>query len=238
MEDINNSSFSKSIHVPTKMRLGNRVEQFVFHQLADNDYKILCQNLQIIEDGVTLGELDCLHLKDDKITHTEIIYKFYLYDKDVGNSEIDHWIGPNRKDSLIDKLQKLEKKQLPLLNHKSTQKSLLNLGVKLQGVNQNVMFLAQLLVPYLNDDVEFIQINKKCVSGKYINYKNLDLLTKCTFHMPEKVEWLSEPNKDVEWKSFVDFEIKVLPLIRKKRSPLCWVKSDTEKLSKLFITWW
>jgi len=56
--------------------------------------------------------------------------------------------------------------------------------------------------------------------------------------MPEKVEWLSEPNKDVEWKTFVDFEIKVLPLIRKKRSPLCWVKSDTEKLSKLFITWW
>ena len=43
--------------------------------------------------------------------HLEIVYKFYLYDNTIGTSEIDHWIGPNRNDSLREKLEKLKSKR-------------------------------------------------------------------------------------------------------------------------------
>jgi len=62
-----------------------------------------------------VGELDCLILRDKKPIHLEVIYKFYLYDASVGDTEIAHFIGPNRKDSLIEKLTKLQEKQLPIL---------------------------------------------------------------------------------------------------------------------------
>ena len=38
-----------------------------------------------------------------KILHLELVYKFYLYDKNLGEKEIERWIGPNRSDSLLEK---------------------------------------------------------------------------------------------------------------------------------------
>jgi len=56
-----------------------------------------------------------LFLEDEKPIHLEIQFKFYLYDAALGTTEIDHCIGPMRKDSLNEKLSKLKEKQLPLL---------------------------------------------------------------------------------------------------------------------------
>jgi len=129
-------------------RLGHRVEQFVFQELntiADCD--IITTNLQIIENKITLGELDCLLKYQNKTVHLEIVYKFYLYDETVGTTEIEHWIGPNRKDSLLEKLTKLKEKQLPLLHHKSTQTVLQKLNVDSTKMVQQVYFKAQLFVP-------------------------------------------------------------------------------------------
>jgi len=55
--------------------------------------------------------------ENNKPIHLEIIYKFYLYDPSIGLTQLDHWIGPNRRDSLVKKLTKLKQKQLPLLYH-------------------------------------------------------------------------------------------------------------------------
>ena len=107
MFDFENKNFSPlNLKLTKKLRLGKLVERFVSFELQQNqDAKILAENIQIQEDKRTLGELDCLILKDSTPIHLEIIYKFYLYDKSVGNSEIEHWIGPNRRDSFIQKVE-------------------------------------------------------------------------------------------------------------------------------------
>ena len=63
-------------------RLGKLVEQFVFAQLNvhPNIHKVI-QNIQIIENKITLGELDCLFQYLNEYVHLEIVYKFYVYDE-------------------------------------------------------------------------------------------------------------------------------------------------------------
>jgi hypothetical protein len=48
----------------------------------------------------------------------ELAYKFYLFDPSISSEPINNWIGPNRNDSLQEKLEKLKTKQFPLLYHK------------------------------------------------------------------------------------------------------------------------
>jgi uncharacterized protein len=97
-------------------RLGKRVESFVSCYLRQyNCIEIIQENIQIQHGNRTIGEIDCLLLENQIPTHLEIVYKFYLYDNTHGASEIEHWIGPNRNDSLQQKLDKLSTKQLPLL---------------------------------------------------------------------------------------------------------------------------
>ena len=56
-EDYN----SKIDSVFNEKRLGKLVEQFVFAQLnAHPNIQKIIQNIQIIENKITLGELDCL----------------------------------------------------------------------------------------------------------------------------------------------------------------------------------
>ena len=104
------------INLNENLRLGKYVERLVSFELEQQtDISILAENIQIQDSKITLGELDCLLKKEDNPIHLEVIYKFYLYDDTVGDTEIDHFIGPNRKDSLIEKITKLKNKQLPLL---------------------------------------------------------------------------------------------------------------------------
>ena len=88
---------------------------FISHSSKDKEIKILAENVQIQNEKTTVGEIDCILTTAKKPVHLEIIYKFYLYDKSVGTNELEHWIGPNRRDSLVSKLNKLKDKQLPLL---------------------------------------------------------------------------------------------------------------------------
>ena len=66
------------------------------------------KNYQIQNKKTTVGELDFILQKNHSPIHLEVIYKFYLYDDTFGNSEIEHWIGPNRNDNLVKKLTKLK----------------------------------------------------------------------------------------------------------------------------------
>ncbi len=74
---------------------------------TNSDIEIIGQNIQVIENKITISELDCLILDNHKPVHIEIVYKFYLYDESLTGNEIDKWIGPNRNDSLKHKITKL-----------------------------------------------------------------------------------------------------------------------------------
>ncbi|MGB1268973.1 MAG: DUF1853 family protein [Flavobacteriaceae bacterium] len=225
--------------IDKKLRLGHLVEYFVFHELEqDTDTKLLATNIQVKNKLQTIGELDCILKKGNTYIHLEIVYKFYLYDETVGYSELEHWIGPNRKDALIEKITKLKQKQLPLLYKPETKSSLDELDLKATELVQQVCFKAQLFVPYHVVNMPLRLVNNACISGYYINYNNLNHLRNHLFYVPKKLDWLVQPHNSVDWLSFEDAYQVILGYITEKKSPLCWVKSPQNVLQKLFVVWW
>lgn len=220
-------------------RLGKLVERFVSNELQQNDaIDILVENIQIQDNKITLGELDCLILKNHQPIHLEIIYKFYLYNPSVGTTEIEHWIGPNKKDSLHQKLEKLINKQLPLLYNSKTKPLLDSLNVSPEVITQKVYFKAQLFVPLKDYGISFPLINNNCIVGFYLNIKDISLFENCKFHIPTKHNWLVTPHTDIDWLTFINFKADVLKFINEERAPLCWLKKPNGELFKFFVVWW
>lgn len=225
--------------IQKKVRLGKLIEHFVIHSLKqDNTVEILAEGLQIQKDKNTIGELDCLYTKDGKPYHLEIVYKFYLYDESHGASEIEKWVGPNRNDTLVQKVDKLQTKQFPLLYNTNTKPYLKALGYKPQDFEQQLCFKAQLFLPYNKEDIKFERLNPNCINGFYINVNQLDYLEDSYFYIPTKLDWLVNIHENAEWIDFSIFLNKITPLLSHKKSPLCWVKKPDGKLFKCFITWW
>jgi hypothetical protein len=230
---------NKPIEPTKKLRLGHLVEQFVFHNLSlIPSIELLAKNIQVKKAKQTIGELDCLLISHTIPIHLEIVYKFYLYDESVGYTELEHWIGPNRKDSFIEKITKLKHKQLPLLFQPETQQILADLHLNLSEIKQRIHFKAQLFVPYHLLHTSLRVINNNCIVGYYLNFKNLNTLADKQFYLPEKLDWLTIPHAEVEWLSFNLAEQYVLNFIAQEKSPLCWVKSSDGTLQKLFVVWW
>ncbi len=223
-----------------KLRLGKWVENFVSFQLQQYSHiNILEENLQIKSNKITIGELDLLFLKDEHPVHLEIIYKFYLYDStDSYANELSHWIGPNRNDTLVYKLNKLKEKQLPLLYHPKTKEALKKYPFDINSIKQQVCFKAQLFLPYHNRFINESLLNPHCVVGWYLNFEKINELKIDKFYIPEKLEWLCSPKETVDWLSFIEAKHKIQSFISKKRSPLCWLKNEHSELQKCFITWW
>jgi len=233
------SSDLPEIHIKQKLRLGHLVERFVSHELKSNsDIKILAENVQVKQDKVTIGELDCLLTHNHNPIHLEIIYKFYVYDESVGNSELEHWIGPNRKDSLIEKITKLKTKQLPLLYKPETAALLTNLKLDVKTIQQQVYFKAQLFVPFNMIGFPLRLVNNNCIQGYYLHYTGIIQLKKHQLYIPSKLDWLTQVHNDVTWLDY-DEAIKVIEVsIIQERSPLCWIKNQNDILQKVFVVWW
>lgn len=224
--------------IPANLRLGKRVERFVSHELKEYDtIKILKENIQIQNEKLTIGEIDCLLTHHETAIHLEIIYKFYLYDPSVGTTEIDHWIGPNRNDSLIAKLIKLKEKQLPLLYKQHTKPILKTLNLNADALQQFVYFKAQLFIPY-KKEVGFSVLNKRCLHGFYIPFKEIAQFSLCKFYIPSKINWLQEIQMQVSWLTYQQFYINIEAVIPQKTAPLCWIKHPNGEVQKFFIVWW
>ncbi|MFB9052187.1 DUF1853 family protein [Formosa undariae] len=231
---------SIDINIEPKLRLGKRVERFVSFELSkQKNIQILSENTQIQNHKITLGEIDCILKQDEICIHLEIVYKFYVYDPEVGTTEYDHWIGPNRKDSLVDKLLKLKAKQLPLLYRSETENYLeTTLNISAIDLLQQVYFKAQLFVPYNDNNIHFEELNPDCVKGFYISHNELKQFEDCKFYMPEKADWLCDVQTQIPWLTFSMFNDVLQPLIGNKTAPLCWIKYPNGLTDKCFVVWW
>ncbi|WP_457610158.1 DUF1853 family protein [Lutibacter sp.] len=242
LEQINLSKKQVTVFegkIQKKLRLGKRVERFVCNEL--NQYKtitVLEENIQIQDGNTTIGEIDCLLKQQEKPIHLEIVYKFYLYDKTAGSTELEHWIGPNRKDSLVKKLTKLKEKQLPLLFKPQTKSYLEKIKIHANEIKQLVYFKAQLFIPFQLRNKTFKLINNNCIKGFYIYFQELSQFSECEFHIPTKVNWLQKMNTQVSWISFKKFKLAIEVFMLGKTSPLCWLKQPNGKIYKFFIVWW
>lgn len=233
----NTKQFNEVIN--PNLLLGKRVERFVSSELQEyTNIEILQENIQIQNQKITVGELDCILKQDNTPVHLEVVYKFYLYDSSVGKNELDHWIGPNRKDDLVKKLTKLKNKQLPLLYNNYSQPTLDNLNLKSENIEQRVLFKAQLFVPYHQSQIDFKQLNKACLSGFYINQEELDQFKACQFYIPSKANWLKDITANVDWLSYDSFSETIEPLLLEKIARLSWIKFPNGTIQKFFVVWW
>ena len=236
---IESKSTKIDIDIDEKIRLGKYIERFVSYQLAqEKSISILCENIQIQREKITLGELDCILLKNDKPIHLEVIYKFYLYDNTVGSTEIEHLIGPNRKDSLVEKLDKLKDKQLPLLYSNECVNYLKTINLEASKIEQQVYFKGQLFIPFSTPNIQLSVLNQECIVGFYINRKEIAQFKECKFFIPNKKDWIVIPHKNVKWLTFKEFNQASEFYFERKSSPLCWVKKQNGELVKIFLVWW
>lgn len=222
-----------------KARLGRYIERFVSFQLAQApNITIIAENIQIQKEKITLGELDCILMKNKQPIHLEISYKFYLYDATVGSTEIAHFIGPNRKDSLLEKLTKLKQKQLPLLYSEACSIYLKSIALEAQEIAQQVCFKAQLFVPFSDKSRQLKILNQACIAGFYANTKQLQQFSDSKFYLPIKKDWLILPNENVQWQSFEQYIKTTKEHLERQFSPLCWLKKPNGEIEKFFLVWW
>ncbi len=227
---------------PEKLVLGKRVELF-FRDYTKNSrrYSILAANLQVIANKVTLGELDFL-IKDkfeDQNIHIELVYKFYLYDP-VLNGNLQRWIGPNRRDTLMCKINKLQKNQLPLLHNKATQPYLNELNLSSKEFIQQVCFLGKLYVPVNLYGTHFPKINNNCIVGFWLTLETLLSRHQGNelYCLPKKENWLIQPENSNVWISLDESLYKINASLNNKKSILCWKKTSLGGFEQFFIVWW
>ena len=86
------------------------------------DIELLAQNLKVGQPGLQLGEFDLLFrdLAQRQLIHWEVTVKFYLR---YGKADYQ-WLGPNPRDSLQRKLNKVFDRQLHLSDHPKAQQVL------------------------------------------------------------------------------------------------------------------
>lgn len=89
-----------------------------FYFLHHPDYEVIAQNLQIIIDKQTLGELDIVvqNVHTQRVTHIELSCKFYMNIANRASLQpLNCWYGPNLADNLEIKYTKTINQQLPFV---------------------------------------------------------------------------------------------------------------------------
>ena len=245
LEDIDVENFDISnIQILQQLPLGKRVEHFFDAIIAQSStYERVQRNIQIIHDKHTLGELDFIiyDKKRDKYIHIEMQYKFYLYDESFEN-EIDRYIGPNRNDTLVLKLQRLKEKQFPLLFKEETKSYIPN--IDLNNIEQKILFKCNIFLPRHLKNKKLSLINNDCVSGYYLSFKEFiadDSFKNITLFVPHRFDWLSAPSSNENWKSYNEVKDEIEYFINLKASPLIWSKYTNNGeivIERFFVTFW
>ena len=231
------------IEAPRASVLGKRMEHYFASYISHfTSEEVLAYNRQIIQNKLTLGELDFL-LKDlasGAISHVELVYKFYLYDPASGSSELEHLIGPNKRDSLNRKLHRLQKRQFPLLFHKATENLLNELEVEPEDVVQKMCFKASVFLPKHMDQISFGKINPATISGYWIKASEFtsEAYQENRFFIPHKIFWPVNPERNNNWLSIQEIGPQLDQLLQNRFSPLLWMKTPEGKHGRFFVVWW
>jgi len=230
------------LEIRQKLTLGSRVERFFeFYINQSKNYELIKNNIQIINNKHTFGELDFIIFdkKAEKYLHIEHVYKFYLYDDSFEN-EIDRYIGPNKNDTFVKKLAKLKNRQLPLL-YKNETKEYLD-GIDINSFEQKICFKGNIFLPLHLVDTNISIIDNTCVRGFYLKreefvselrYRSLE------YFLPDKFDWVSDPNTNEIWVSFDEVITEVDLVLNREKSPLVWLRNkESNERKSFFITWW
>ena len=220
--------------------LGKRAEKFFESGIKSADqYKLIAKNIQIIQSGITMGEIDFVLFdrERDSYVHVELAFKLYLLDPDSGKG-LDRWIGPNRRDRLVDKLHKLKTQQFPKLFDSIIAEIFSEKSINTSEVEQRLYLPGQLFVPH-GSNVQISTLNPDAVAGVYMGFSDFKLLAaevKCW--IPEKQDWFIDPSRWPTWISGSDAISQVKEKLSRSRSPMVWIKDRDRNYSRCFVVFW
>jgi hypothetical protein len=191
------------------------------------------------QDKRTVGELDALFYLDSQPVHLEVAYKFYLFDTlDEYDTPLAPWIGPNRKDRLVQKLEKLHRKQFPLLHSALAQDYLEAYGLTANALEQRLCFRGQLFLRYQQQELNIAPLNRDCIAGVYLTFSEWQAFRNGAFFIPSKPDWLITPHPKVQWLPYPDACSILKAEIDKQRSPMVWIKQENGDIIKCFVVFW
>lgn len=228
------------LEIIQKLPLGKRVEYFFEYYIKHSHrYNIVNKNIQIIKDGSTLGEIDFILFDkiNNRYEHVELVYKYYLYDI-YFKKELDRYIGPNRNDTLLKKIDKLKNKQLPLLFNPATKEYISN--INLENIKQSVCYKANVYIPLCFTSKTTPFFHNCEIRGFYI--KREEFITQNVFKgfiykIPHRYDWVCDEKLNNDWISYNEALKEIDFFLTLKKSPLIWMK-DKETIKSFFITWW
>ena len=203
-------------------------------------YQLLAANIQIQGKTKTLGELDYLifDTETNKTLHIELACKFYLFDDNLGPEDAAKWIGPNRKDTLEEKLEKVKEKQFPLLYTSETATLLNDLKLNSTTIEQQLCIKSFLFIPKHFRKEQLPTYYQDCLMGTYISFSEFNPEDdEAQYALPDKKQWLLPPENIKNWYFFTDAKESITKLLCNKKSPLVY-KKQKGKIEKFFVVWW
>ena len=226
---------------PFNLIIGKQAEFcFAYYLMHSQRYVLLASNIQINGDTETIGEIDYL-VFDSTIQatlHVELACKFYLFDSSLNTSEMNDWIGPNRKDSLKKKLDKLKLKQFPLIERKETQVTLKTLQIDSNSIKQQLCLKAFLFIGKDSQVHKFSNNFQECIVGYWIRFAEFMSEDKtAVYAIPKKKEWLLPIENSGEWFSFYKVKNLIKIQIEKNQSVLAYKKTGSQ-IVIFFVVWW
>lgn len=227
--------------IPKNIRLGHQIEH-MFHQLIEHSkaYEILLFNTPIRDNKRTIGEIDFI-LKDNKsqeLIHLELSFKFYLVDE--ANSIVIHQlIGPNRKDSFYEKIQKVINKQFKLIHTKEAINILHDNKIKTKNIISKACFKGQLFTKYKTINTSLSPFNNNCIFGYWITLKEFSIteFRSSKYFLPIKHQWIITPHQEVDWLTFSETFAIITTQHLNQNSPMVWRKIDDSTFEKIFVVW-
>ena len=164
-------------------RLGLKFEQ-LWQQYFELTAEQSRANLQLIREGVTIGEMDLLTRMNGTNWHLELALKFYLA---VG----DDWIGPNSRDRFYTKLGHTRHHQLDLSRDSGTQTTLAEQGWT--DIQPQAVMRGCLLYPaHQQEDLHLpAELNPHHWHGYWCHASGMDRLPAGEWSILAKDQWMS-----------------------------------------------
>jgi len=213
---------------------------FAYYLKHCRRYELIASNIQINGEIETVGEIDYLVFDTEAqdTLHVELACKFYLFDSSLNETEMDKWIGPNRKDSLKKKLDKLKLKQFPLIRRKETQDTLKELQIEVNTIKQQLCLKAFLFLRRGSVSSKFSENYQVCIVGYWLPFTEFISEEKTAMYsIPKKKEWLLPVKNSVEWLSFYEVKVILNTQIENNQSVLVYKKLGSQ-IIRFFVVWW
>jgi len=200
-------------------RLGLRFEALVAYWIKISpNYKLLEQNIQIIKEGHTFGEMDFIikEVCSQKVIHLEVAVKFYL-----GSPPYEdpfHWFGTNTQDQLGKKIAHLKTRQTQL--GKTHANYLKERGIEID--KQHCFLKGRLFYP-LGFDAPPNGVTSNHLRGRW--FKNIPKQNTKLLYPVDKSDWLAEiQHSDIN-------QDLLQTSVEEKDWPRCYIEIEKENSS-------